>query len=291
MGKKIIIALGTAVLAVVLAALLMKPGPAPAAKPTAPARQTQPNLPERTEPMTTAASTVPAETEPVETVPPQTTGIPTEPEEPMQTVPVQTRPPETESTVPPTEEPELFPVMLEDGMLTIQSIFPFTGMNPDAGLQFGENIAGVQLINTSDLHLTEAEIEAVLTDGTILTFRAEDVAPGMSVMAFSLEHGTLEDPARCADIFGYAEFEEGDPLRSDLVEIAIEGVEVTVKNVSGEDLANLDVSCHGLLDGSCFGGRTYTYRIPSLSAGGSTTILAQDCILGMAQVARIELGR
>lgn len=286
MGKQKAIALGLAVLAVILAVLLMRPDPAPG--PTAPAAQSQtrPTRPEQTGPTTVPAATEPAETEPDQTLPPQTTC----PEEPEQTAPVQTLPPETEATVPPTEAPELFPVLLEDGMLTVQSIFSFTGMNPDADLQFGENIAGVQLTNTSELHLTEAEIEAVLDDGTILTFRAEDVPPGMSVMAFSLEHGTFGDPARCAEVFGYAEFEEGDPLRSDLVEITVEGIAVTVKNVSGEDLTDLDVICHGLLDGSCFGGSIYTYRIQSLSAGGSATILAQDCILGMTQVARVELG-
>ena len=287
MAKKGIIALGAAVLAVLAAlALLRTPDPAPASGPGAAQVQTRPTGPEQTgpvlpEPSETepARTTGPAETEPAET-------------EPVRTEPVQTQPVETEPvlTIPPTEAPELFPLELEDGMLTVQSVFQFTGMNPDAGLQFGENTAGVQLVNTSELHMTEAEIEVWLTDGTVLTFRAEDVAPGMGVMAFSLEHGALADPAMCADVFGWAEFEEGDPLRSDLVEITVQGVEVTVKNVSGTDLTELDVICHGLLDGSAFGGTAYTYRIPSLSDGASTTILAQDCILGLARVVRVALG-
>jgi hypothetical protein len=146
------------------------------------------------------------------------------------------------------------------------------------------------MVNTSDRHLTVAELAAVLEDGTILSFRAEDVAPGMTVMAFSLEHGSLGDRDRCVEVYGYAEFEEGDPLRSDLVEIQVEGVEITVKNVSGMDLTNLDIICHGLLDGSAFGGSAYTYRITSLASGGSTTVYALDCILGMTQVTRVEPG-
>jgi hypothetical protein len=218
--------------------------------------------------------------------------VTTEPPAVIQTQPAGTRPAETEpeQTVAPTEAPEIFPVLLEDGMLTVQSMFQFSGMNPDADLQFGENIAGLQLVNTSDRHLTVAELAAVLEDGTILSFRAEDVAPGMTVMAFSLEHGSVEDPDRCVEVYGYAEFEEGDPLRSDLVEIQVEGVEITVKNVSGMDLTNLDIICHGLLDGSAFGGSAYTYRITSLASGGSTTVYAMDCILGMTQVTRVELG-
>jgi hypothetical protein len=276
--KLVFAALGAAVL-ILAAALLPRIGQTPDA-PTAPAVQTRPAETQGTEPI--------LPTEPVETVPPVTT----EPPATIQTQPAGTRPAETEpeQTVAPTEAPEIFPVLLEDGMLTVQSMFQFSGMNPDADLQFGENIAGLQLVNTSDRHLTVAELAAVLEDGTILSFRAEDVAPGMTVMAFSLEHGSVEDPDRCVEVYGYAEFEEGDPLRSDLVEIQVEGVEITVKNVSGMDLTNLDIICHGLLDGSAFGGRAYTYRITSLASGGSTTVYAMDCILGMTQVTRVELG-
>jgi hypothetical protein len=276
--KLVFAALGAAVL-ILAAALLPRTGQTPDA-PTAPAVQTRPAETQGTEPI--------LPTEPVETVPPVTT----EPPAVIQTQPAGTRPAETEpeQTVAPTEAPEIFPVLLEDGMLTVQSMFQFSGMNPDADLQFGENIAGLQLVNTSDRHLTVAELAAVLEDGTILSFRAEDVAPGMTVMAFSLEHGSVEDPDRCVEVYGYAEFEEGDPLRSDLVEIQVEGVEITVKNVSGMDLTNLDIICHGLLDGSAFGGRAYTYRITSLASGGSTTVYAMDCILGMTQVTRVEPG-
>lgn len=276
--KLVFAALGAAVL-ILAAALLPRTTRTPDA-PTAPAVQTRPAETQGTEPV--------LPTEPVETEPPVTT----EPPAIIQTQPAGTRPAETEpeQTVAPTEAPEIFPVLLEDGMLTVQSMFQFSGMNPDADLQFGENIAGLQLVNTSDRHLTVAELAAVLEDGTILSFRAEDVAPGMTVMAFSLEHDSVEDPDRCVEVYGYAEFEEGDPLRSDLVEIQVEGVEITVRNVSGMDLTNLDIICHGLLDGSAFGGRAYTYRITSLASGGSTTVYAMDCILGMTQVTRVEPG-
>ena len=279
--KLVFAALGAAVL-ILAAALLPRTGQTPDA-PTAPAVQTRPDEPQGTQ---SVLPTEPFQTEPAETEPPVTT----EPPAAIQTQPAETRPAETEpeQTVAPTEAPEIFPVLLEDGMLTVQSIFPFSGMNPDAELQFGENIAGLQLVNTSDRHLTVAELAAVLEDGTILSFRAEDVAPGMTVMAFSLEHGSMGDS--CVEVYGYAEFEAGDPLRSDLVELRVEGVEITVTNVSGMDLTDLDIICHGLLDGSAFGGRAYTYRITSLASGGSTTVYAQDCILGMTQVTRVELG-
>ncbi|MBQ8355835.1 MAG: hypothetical protein IJY40_09485 [Oscillospiraceae bacterium] len=283
--KRIFIVLGAAVLALILAAFLLPKGGHTPDAPTAPAVQTRPAESAGTEP---APSTEPAQTQPVETEAPVTT----EPPAVIQTRPAETRPAETEpeQTTAPTEAPEIFPVLLEDGMLTVQSMFQYSGMNPDADLQFGENIAGLQLVNTSDRHLTEAELAAVLDDGTILSFRAEDVPPGMTVMAFSMEHGSMEDLNRCVEVYGYAEFEEGDPLRSDLVKIQVEGIAITVTNVSGMDLTDLDIICHGLLDGSAFGGRSYTYQITSLDSGGSTTVYAMDCILGMTRVTRVELG-
>ena len=283
--KRIFIVLGAAVLALILAAFLLPKGGHTPDAPTAPAVQTRPAESAGTEP---ATSTEPAQTEPVETEAPVTTAPPAV----IQTRPAETRPAETEpeQTTAPTEAPEIFPVLLEDGMLTVQSMFQYSGMNPDADLQFGENIAGLQLVNTSDRHLTEAELAAVLDDGTILSFRAEDVPPGMTVMAFSMEHGSMEALNRCEEVYGYAEFEEGDPLRSDLVKIQVEGTAITVTNVSGMDLTDLDIICHGLLDGSAFGGRSYTYQITSLDSGGSTTVYAMDCILGMTRVTRVELG-
>lgn len=283
--KLIFMALGAVVLALILAAVLLTRGGQTPDVPTVPAMQTKPA--ENGGSDETVAA-VPMETEITQSEP----AVTTEPVQPVETEPAQTLPAETEpeQTTTPTEPPAVFPVRLEDGMLTVQNIFQFSGMNPDADLLFGENIAGLQIVNTSDLHLAEAELAAVLDDGTVLSFRVEDLAPGMCAMAFSLEQGTLDDPARCVEVYGYADFEDGDPLRSDLVQLRVEGMEVTVTNVSGMDLSDLAIICHGLLDGSTFGGRTYTYRITSLRSGASATIYAQDCILGMTQVARVELG-
>ena len=234
--------------------------------------------------------------------------VPTEPPEmtettaPETTAPtVQTEPEQTEEGAFPTEFeapeetkqvetiPELFPMELEGGRLTVHSLFPYSGMNPDAGLSFGENIAGLQLTNTSDEHISLAELTAVLDDGTELCFRVEDLPPGMSAMLFEPEGRTLDGDRYCVDLYGFAEFEE-DPLQSELVAVSVDGIAVTLYNVSGRDLTDLRVACHGLLDGSCFGGITYIYDVASLPAGAVTVIQAVDCILGEARVVRVEIG-
>ena len=233
--------------------------------------------------------TVPTEPpEMTETTAPET-AAPTVQTEPEQTE-EGTFPTEPEQTAQPAETiPELLPMELEDGRLTIHSLFPYSGMNPDAGLEFGEDIAGLQLTNTSDEHLAFAELTAVLDDGSELCFRVEDLPPGMSAMLFEPEGRTLDGDLSCVDLYGFAEFQE-DPMQPELVAVSVDGIAVTLNNVSGRDLTDLRVACHGLLDGSCFGGITYIYDVASLPAGAVTVINAVDCILGEARVVRVEIG-
>ena len=236
--------------------------------PTQPPKTTE--LPEPTTPETTAPT---VQTEPEQT---EEGTFPTEPE---QTIP----------TAPPETIPELLPMELEDGRLTVHSLFPYSGMNPDAALAFGEDIAGLQLTNTSEEHISLAELTAVLEDGTELCFRVEDLPPGMSAMVFDPAHTALAGDLSCVDLYGFAEFEE-DPMQSELVAVSVDGIAITLKNVSGRDLTDLRVACHGLLDGSCFGGTTYIYDVASLPAGAATVINAVDCILGETRVVRVEIG-
>lgn len=235
--------------------------------------------------------TVPTEPpEMTETTAPETTAptVQTEPEQTEEeTFP--TEPEQTAPTEPPGTIPELLPMELEGGRLTVRALFPYSGMNPDAALAFGEDIAGLQLTNTSEEHLSLAELTAVLEDGTELCFRVEDLPPGMSAMVFDPKQTALAGDLSCVDLYGFAEFEE-DPMQSELVAVSVDGITITLKNVSGRDLTDLSVACHGLLDGSCFGGTTYIYDVASLPAGAVTVINAVDCILGEARVVRVEIG-
>ena len=233
--------------------------------PTEPPEMTETTAPE------TAAPTV--QTEPEQT---EEETFPTEPEQ-------------TAPTEPPGTIPELLPMELEGGRLTVRALFPYSGMNPDAALAFGEDIAGLQLTNTSEEHLSLAELTAVMEDGTELCFRVEDLPPGMSAMVFDPAQNALAGDLSCVDLYGFAEFEE-DPMQSELVAVSVDGIAVTLYNVSGRDLTDLRVACHGLLDGSCFGGTTYIYDVASLPAGAVTVIQAVDCILGEARVVRVEIG-
>lgn len=281
--KKWLLPIGMGVLAAMLFLLLLTgEEQAPAAGPTLMEPSSQSQTIPKEPALTTAPETTPSApsapagtTEPPRTGPQETQAVPTGPE------PTQT---------PTSAGRELFPLELEGGRLIAQSLFRFSGMNPDCDDLFGEDIAGLQMTNTSDEHMAFAEVTVILTEGKTLTFRAEDVPPGGTVMAFCLEHESVTDPDSCEEAFGYAEFCSGDMLLSDQLEITVEGARITLRNLSGEDLTDLKVICHGLLDGSLFGGSTYQYHVSTLPAGASADVYAVDCILGMTEVVRVVRG-
>lgn len=287
MKKSVIFPLLIGAAALILAAVLLIGRKPPAQTPVL----TRPPSQGQTQPSAPAQTAVPEDTELLQTEPTEPGQTDGEDNEPTQTAPAQTEPEHTEPSQTETEPVgPLFPVELEDGLLTVRSLFQFSGMNPDADNAFGEDIAGVELTNNSDSHMTAAEVTVLMRDGTVLTFRAEDVPAGRTVMAFCVEHASIRNVNGCEEVYGYAEFDDSDPLRSDLVACTVDGIAITVRNVSGAELSDLNVICHGLLDGSFFGGSTYCYNVSTLPAGASTVIYAADCILGMTEVVRVESG-
>lgn len=180
-----------------------------------------------------------------------------------------------------------YPYSLESGKLEIQSLFQFTGFNPDCGGKEGSNIAAVQVKNTSAAHLTQADITMTMADGGMICFHIRDLCPGMSAMVFSDANISIGSEDVCIAVSCTVSFENESPLMADCIQLSVEGTSVTVTNVSGETLTNVTVYCHCTLDELCFGGLTYSYTIDSLPAGGSATVEAWDCYLGKAEVVRV----
>lgn len=182
-----------------------------------------------------------------------------------------------------------FPLLVDDGRLEINSLFQFTGINPDCENQEGTDVAGIQLRNVSGSHLTRVTIEMTLVSGKLLRFTVEDLPAGMTTLAFSDENMSMDLADACVSFSCEASFEGESPLMADRLSVSVEGTQITVTNISGDDLTNLTVYCHCLLDQDCYGGLTYCYPIEFLPAGGSTTVDAVDCYLGDAEVVRIGM--
>lgn len=189
------------------------------------------------------------------------------------------------------EAPALeLPLLLEDGKLEVSSLFRYSGMNPDCGLEEGEDIASLSFTNTAQAHLASVLFTVVLTDGTEYHFAAADVPAGTNVMAFETGNAAYDGSVPCASVTCSAVFEDSAPLMEEALTVSVDGIAVTLTNQTGGDLENLVIDCHTLFDGSCFGGLTYSYPVECVTAGGSVTLQAEDCFLGEALVARITQG-
>lgn len=197
---------------------------------------------------------------------------------------------ETEASLPAPETVIAFPLRLEDGSLEIGSLYQFSGINPDSGNQEGQNTASIELTNLSDSYLAEARITMRLAEGTALSFHITDLPAGSATMAFSSENLPLPSDAVCTEVTCQAVFDDTADLAPDAVSVQAAGTQITLTNISGQDISQIVVYCRNTLGEAYFGGVTYQYTINNLAANETATIDAVDCILGMAEVVRIAVG-
>lgn len=206
-------------------------------------------------------------------------------------VSLQTEPKYSEAiAVETTEEETLptvaFPLSVDDGRLEISSLFQFSGINPDCGNQEGTDIASIVLKNVSGMYLAEANISLILLDGTQLNFTVTELPAGESTMAFSTENLSIPADAACLSAGGEASYDPTAVTDSDQVTASADGIQITLTNISDQDISQIVVFCRDLLGDDYFGGTTYSYTVTDLPAGESTVVEASDSILGMAEVVR-----
>jgi len=175
-----------------------------------------------------------------------------------------------------------FPYELEDGKISVDSIFQFTGFNPDNENVEGENIAALTVVNQSEQHLASAQFTVKLADGAQLAFEITDLPAGQKAMIFEKENQVYELDDVCEEITDTAEFEDSSPVMADRLSAEVQETAVTLTNNSEEDLTDLLLHCHCVIDDAYFGGLTYTYSIESIPAGQSASVDAVDCYLGQA---------
>lgn len=186
------------------------------------------------------------------------------------------------------QEEITFPYSLENGKIEVSSLFQYSGMNPDCNDESEEDIASLEVVNKSEEYLENADFTVKLEDGTKIRFTISDVPAGKTVWAYAKDNTCYDTSVACTSISCKAKFGNEISLMEDKLEIEVKDTEVTLTNISEEDLANLNVSCHCLFEEVYFGGLTYTYPIEKIPAGESVTLQAEECYLGEAEVVRIN---
>lgn len=180
------------------------------------------------------------------------------------------------------------PFLFEDGKLEIESIFQYTGLNPDAGWQDGVNTGAVVLTNRSDEYLETLNLEITLSDGTVLHYLICDIPAGKTVWAFDYENTAYAGDILLENVQYTASFRENSRITSDMITVSVDGMEIALTNVSGKDLHNLEMRCHSISGDVYFCGNSYTYQVDQIAAGETVVLIAEDCVFGDAEVAIID---
>lgn len=181
-----------------------------------------------------------------------------------------------------------FPYSLDDGKLAVDSLFQSSIANPDCNDEIGEDIATVEVWNQSEQFLASAQITAILEDGTELVFEIQDVPAGGKVWAFETSNKEIPAQPVCESMKCKTSYEETMPVMEKQVQVKASGTDITISNLTGEDLTGLNVSFHCLFDGDVYyGGKTCTYPIEALPAGENTSLSVQECYLGTAEAVRV----
>lgn len=178
-----------------------------------------------------------------------------------------------------------FPVSLENGDLLLQTPFTYDGPNPDCDNAEGRNIAAITVKNCSGSHLISASFTLILDDGTEIPFLVEHIPSTRQATAFALDNSQLPSDASWSQILVTAEFAEAACLREHGLAVQETGAHIDLSNETGTELTNLMIYCHNLLGDEYFGGKAYPYKVNNIPAGGTASVDAMDCILGIAEVA------
>lgn len=184
-----------------------------------------------------------------------------------------------------------FPYVTEDGKLEITSLFQFSGFNPDCAGEESTDIAALQLHNASSEHLTKAELVLQMESGQSLRFAVTDLPASGDAMVFAVDNTEMDSKDACLNVTYNGSYEAETPVLADQISVQPGEAQITLTNLSDEDLMDITVYCHCLLEDASFGGLTYGYPVAKLPAGQSIVVDTPDCYLGPAQVVRIELGR
>lgn len=194
----------------------------------------------------------------------------------------------SEATTVPTEPGIGMPYALADGRLEIESVFRYSGANPDCNWEEGSDTGAVVVRNVSDEYLKNLDLTIVLADGTELEFLISDLPAEKTVWAFECQNTTMQADMAVMDIRSTEEFLPDNGLVPDEVQVDVDGIAVTVTNLTEEALTDVVVTCRTVVDDIYFGGSAYGYSIEELPAGGSQTVEAFDCLLGVAEVTLVD---
>ncbi len=203
----------------------------------------------------------------------------------------QSTPAESTSTAPLPEKEELtFPMQLENGALELVALFRYDGANPDASLASGQNVAALEVKNTSGLYITKAHVEVELVGSKKIAFEISELPNEKSVLVFSSVNAELAADEFCTEAVATISFGGAENAVDERISVTVSGNVVTLQNLGATPLENISVYCHDVLEERYFGGVSHKYKVNTLPAYGTFSLTAEDTVFGDVAVVRVTVG-
>lgn len=186
-----------------------------------------------------------------------------------------------------TDEGLAFPYLLEEEQIQVDSLFQYSGINPDAENAECEDVAAIQMKNNSEQYLESAEVSVELSDGTAYSFVVQDIPAGKSVIAFESGNTSYDGKTGVAFIEAKTAYSSEAGVKEDEVKVTSDDNGVQISNISGDAIGTMKVKYHCVMDDMYFGGISSETEVDGLAAGESTAVDTSESILGDADVVGI----
>lgn len=186
-----------------------------------------------------------------------------------------------------TDEGLAFPYLLEEEQIQVDSLFQYSGINPDAENAECEDVAAIQMKNNSEQYLESAEVSVELSDGTAYSFVVQDIPAGKSVIAFESGNTSYDGKTGVAFIEAKTSYSSEVGVKEDEVKVTSDDNGVQISNISGDAIGTMKVKYHCVMDDMYFGGISSETEVDGLAAGESTAVDTSESILGDADVVSI----
>ena len=186
-----------------------------------------------------------------------------------------------------TDEGLAFPYLLEEEQIQVDSLFQYSGINPDAENAECEDVAAIQMKNNSEQYLESAEVSVELSDGTAYSFVVQDIPAGKSVIAFESGNTSYDGKTGVAFIEAKTSYSSEAGVKEDEVKVTSDDNGVQISNISGDAIGTMKVKYHCVMDDMYFGGISSETEVDGLAAGESTAVDTSESILGDADVVSI----
>lgn len=178
----------------------------------------------------------------------------------------------------------------ESNGLKIESVFEFTGMNVDNKETDGEDIASLQIQNTTKKYLKEATIKLTSEDDKVFEFKVQDIPSKKSVLVFDKKNNSSLNIEKYKDIEIETDYKNKTDLHQKDLKIDIDDdSRMEIINLTDDPLNDIVITYKCLMDDSYFGGISYTHKIKKLEAKQTVEYIDNYCLMGKAEITSVTI--